>query len=86
MHSRPQAELDKSREPGHDRAMNKPGVLIRSRGMAKRRKMPASWLDAYLAKKRAFNRRRKSRIDFDTLYELFARGATSAEIAKRAHI
>jgi hypothetical protein len=86
MRSRPQLELDKSRGPGHDRAMNKPGVVSRSRGMAKLRKMPASWLDAYLAKKRAFNRRRKSRIDFDTLYELFARGATSAEIAKRAHV
>jgi hypothetical protein len=54
--------------------------------MAKLRNVPAALLDVYLAKRRQFNRRRKSHIDFDTLYELFASGASSAEIAKRAHV
>jgi hypothetical protein len=48
--------------------------------------MRAAWLEAYLAKRRQFNRRRKSRIDFDVLYELFASGASSVEIAKRAGV
>ena len=39
----------------------------------------------YLANKAKFNRlRRKSRLDFDTLYQLFSADLTSSEIAKRA--
>ena len=39
----------------------------------------------YLANKAKFNRlRRKSRLDFDTLYQLFSADLTSTEIAKRA--
>jgi AraC-like DNA-binding protein len=45
----------------------------------------AARLDTYLARRAAFNRRRrKSRLSFDALHALFATGLSSAEIAKRA--
>ena len=44
-------------------------------------------LDAYVARKRAFDRRRrKLHLRFDTLYELFARGLSAAQIARRAGV
>ena len=47
----------------------------------------ASGLEAYLARKHAFNRRRrKLRLDFDTLFGLFAADASGAAIARRARI
>ena len=47
----------------------------------------ATRLDKYLAKKTAFERRRrKIRLDFDTLYGLFAGDLPSAKIARRAGV
>ena len=46
-----------------------------------------SQIKKYLARKRKFDRlRRKSRLGFDRLYDLFARGLSSAEIARRAGV
>jgi hypothetical protein len=47
----------------------------------------ASRLEAYLARRHAFNRRRrKLRLDFDTLFDLFAADASGAAIARRARV
>ena len=49
------------------------------------REPQSSQAATYLANKAKFNRlRRKSRLDFDTLYQLFSADLTSSEIAKRA--
>jgi AraC-like DNA-binding protein len=46
-----------------------------------------SRLDAYLARKRAFDRRRrKLHLTFDALHDLFARGLNAAQIARRAGV
>jgi len=47
----------------------------------------ATRIETYLAKRDAFNRRRrKTELDFDTLHGLFANGLSSAEIARRAGV
>jgi hypothetical protein len=47
----------------------------------------ASRLESYLRRKHAFNRRRKKlRLNFDKLFDLFMTEADSAEIARRGHV
>jgi hypothetical protein len=75
---------------GHAQALRIPGTFVCSLipwNDAMVQMTHASRLETYLARKRAFDRRRrKVRLDFDTLFGFFAADASGAQIARRAHV